>query len=98
MLGGRHGVPRGRVDHGDARAGGGLQVDVVHADAGASDDLQVLAGCNHILVYLGLAAHHQGLVAPHGVQQLCGLHTRLDIYLSPGLQQGNTLGANGIGY
>ena len=97
MLGGGHGVAGGGVDHGDAGAGGGFQVDVVHTDAGAGDDLQLLASLDYVAVDLGLAADHQGLVAPHGVQQLGGLHARLDVYVGPGFEEGDTLGAYWVG-
>ena len=96
VLGGGHGVAGGRVDHGDAGAGGGVEVDVVHADAGAGDDLQLLAGFDYVAVDLGLAAHHQGFVATDGLQQLGGLHARLDVYFGPGLQQGDSFGADGV--
>ena len=96
VLRGGHGVACGGVDHGDAGAGGSFQVDVVHADAGAGDDLQLLAGFDYVAVDLGLAADHQGVIAPHGVQQLGGLHAGLDVYVGPGLQQGNALGTYGV--
>ena len=44
VLGGRHQVGRGRVDHQDAELGGGGHVHVVDADAGAPHHLELLAG------------------------------------------------------
>ena len=96
VLGGGHGVARGGVDHGDAGARGRVQVDVVHPDASAGNDLQVGSSLDDLTVDLGLAADHQGLIASDGLQQLCGLHAGLYVYFSPCLQQGDTLGANGI--
>ena len=43
----------GRVDHHDAGLGGGLDVHVVQADAGAGDDLEVLGGGDGLGVHLG---------------------------------------------
>jgi hypothetical protein len=40
QLGRRDRVARGRVHHDDAALGGGLDIDVVHADAGPADDLE----------------------------------------------------------
>ena len=72
MLGGGHGVADGRVDHGDAGPGGRVQVDVVHADAGAGDDLEIAAGGDHLLRDSGLAAHHQSIVAGDGGDEFVG--------------------------
>ena len=66
MFGGGHRVADGRVDDGDAGAGGGVQVNVVHADTGPGDDLQIATGGNDRLGDPSLAAHHQGVVAGNG--------------------------------
>ena len=42
VLGHADGVSAGRIHHQDALARGGVEVDVVHADAGAADDAQAL--------------------------------------------------------
>ena len=39
-LGGRHGVARGGVHDDHAAFGGGIDIDVVHADAGAAHDFE----------------------------------------------------------
>ena len=48
LLGGRDDVGRRRVAHDDAALGGGRDVDVVDAHAGAADDLQVRAGLDDL--------------------------------------------------
>ena len=53
QFGGGDDVGGGRVDHHDAGLGGGLDVDVVEADAGAGDDLEVLGGGDGLGVQLG---------------------------------------------
>ena len=98
VLGGGHGVACGCVHHGDAGAGGRVQVDVVNTDASAGDDLQVSSCLNYLAVDLGFAADHQGLIASDGLKQFGRFHTGLDVYVCPCLQQGDALGANGIGY
>ena len=50
VLGDRDGVAAGSVHHHDAALGGGVEIDVVHAHAGASDDAQ-----------LGRLVHHGGV-------------------------------------
>ena len=50
VLGDRDGIAAGRVHHHDAALGGGVEIDVVHAHAGASDDAQ-----------LGGLVHHGGI-------------------------------------
>ena len=58
VLGGGDRVANGRVDHGDAGAGGRVQINVIHADAGPGDDFKIASGGDHRLGDLGLAAHH----------------------------------------
>ena len=41
MLGGGDGIAEGRVHDDDAARGGGRDVDIVDADAGAADDLEL---------------------------------------------------------
>ena len=53
QFGGGDDVRGRRVDHHDAGLGGGLDVDVVQADAGAGDDLEVLGGGDGLGVQLG---------------------------------------------
>ncbi|MBA7675758.1 hypothetical protein ES703_83995 [subsurface metagenome] len=86
MLGGGDGVAGGGVDHDDAVLGGFVDSDVVHADAGAGDDLQLFAGPNDISRDLGLAAHNEGVVVADGGNKLFRLEAGLDLHLGVGTQ------------
>ena len=79
MLGSGDGVADGRVDYGDAGPGSGVQVDVVHPDAGASDHLEITPGGNDGLRDLGFAAHHQGVIAGNGGDKFVGGKAALDV-------------------
>ena len=73
VLGGGDRVARRGVDDGDTGAGGRLKVDVVHADPGPGDDLQLLARADDLRRNLGLAAHDQCVVIPQNLHQFrCG--------------------------
>ena len=72
VLGGRQDVRLGGVHDHDAPAGGGVDVDVVEADAGSSDHDQVAAGLEDVLVDLGGASDHEGGDPGHGVEQVAG--------------------------
>ena len=65
-------LPVGALTTAMPAAGCGFQVYVVHADASAGDDLQLLACFDYIAVDLGLTADDEGFVASDGVQQLGG--------------------------
>src|SRR6201999_798558 len=71
--------------HHDAGGGGGRDVDVVNADAGAADHLQALGGGDHVLVRLGGRADGQAVVLVDDLDQLilgqAGLHVDLDAAL-----------------
>ena len=60
----------GRVDHQHAARGGGVDVDVVQADAGPGDDLQLGRGGQHLGVHGGRRAHQQRVGLGHRGQQL----------------------------
>ena len=62
LLGGADDVGLGRVDHHDASAGAGLDVDVVQPDPGARDDLEVRGGSQHRLRHPGRASDDQRVV------------------------------------
>ena len=70
VLGGAVDVRRRRVDHQHAARGGGVDVDVVQADAGARDDLELGRGGEHLGVDGGRRAHQQRVGLGHGGQQL----------------------------
>ncbi len=83
MLGGAVDVRRRRVDHQHAARGGGVDVDVVQADAGAGDDLQLGRGGQHLGVDGGGRAHQQRVGFRHRGQQLLsvGAVDPADFYL-----------------
>ena len=81
VLGGGDRVAERRV-HDDHAAGGGfLHVDVVDADAGAADHLEVGGLGQHVLGDLGGRAHRQTVVVADAGHQLVGLHAGLEVHL-----------------
>src|SRR3990172_9136715 len=72
VLGGGDGVRLRRVDAGHAATGRRVDVDVVDADAGAADDLEVAPGVEDGGGDARLAAHDEALIAGNGAQQLAG--------------------------
>ena len=83
VLGGAVDIRRGRVDHQHAARGGGVDVDVVQADAGAGDDLELGRGGQHLGVHGGRRAHQQRVGLGHGGQQLFSIRAvdPADLYL-----------------
>ena len=63
-------VGGGRIDHENAAGRGGVDVDVVQADAGAGHDLEFRAGVEHFGVDGGGRAHQQRVGVGHRGQQL----------------------------
>ena len=74
----------GRVHHHHAAPGGRLDVDVVDADPGATDDDELVAGGEHVGGDLGRAADHERRGAAHGVEQLVGREPEPHVDLEPG--------------
>ena len=62
-----------RVRDDDAVVGGGLDVEVVDADAGAADDDQLGRGLEDGLVHVGPGPDDQRVRVAHGVEQLVAL-------------------------
>ena len=56
VLGGRHDVRRRRVDDEDAARRGRIDVDVVEADASASDDAKTISGVDELRCHCSAAA------------------------------------------
>ena len=83
VLGGAVNIRRGRVDHQHTARGGGVDVDVVQADAGAGDDLELGRGGQHLGVDGGRRAHQQRVGVGHGGQQLFAVRAvdPADLYL-----------------
>src|SRR5882724_9606109 len=65
MLGDRDSVAPGSIHHRDAALGGGIEVDVVYAYAGATDDAQLLRVREKCGVYLHRRANHEGIGIAH---------------------------------
>mgnify|MGYP000573777785 CR=1 FL=1 len=61
VLGGRDRVGLRRVDHDDARPGCRLQIDVVHADAGPPDHLEVAGARQDVLGHPGAGPQGQAV-------------------------------------
>ena len=60
MLGCRDRVAAGGVHDDHAMAGGGVHVDVIHADTSAADDLEFRGSLENGCGDLGLAANNEG--------------------------------------
>jgi len=74
VLGGRTDVRIRRVGDDDAVVGCRVDVDVVDADAGASDDDHVLGRVEHSLVHVGAGADDQRVGVRHGLEECVALH------------------------
>ena len=83
LLGGADDVGLRRVHDHDAAAGGLLDVDVVEADPGARDDLEVGRRRQHLGGDLRGAADDQGVVGPDLPDQVAlrqvGAHVDLEV-------------------
>jgi len=92
VLGGRGGVARGGVDHGDAGRGCGGDVDVVDTHTGAADDEQLAAGSDRLGIGLDATAHQQRLVFGQGREVLLTRHAHPHVDAVLFLQEGHALG------
>mmetsp|Transcript_11999 Transcript_11999/g.31770 ORF Transcript_11999/g.31770 Transcript_11999/m.31770 type:complete len:344 (+) Transcript_11999:1289-2320(+) len=72
VLGGGDAVAGGRVDDDDAALAGGVEVDVVDADAGAADDLEVGGGLEDLAGDGRRGADDDGVVGADDVLELLG--------------------------
>ena len=70
VLGGGDRVAEGRVHHDDALGGRGRDVDIVDADAGAADDLQVLGRGENLRRHLGGRADGEAVIVADDLEQL----------------------------
>jgi hypothetical protein len=98
MLGGGYGVPCGCVDNDDAAPGGGVNVNIIHADTGPADDLELIAGGDDSGCNLGLAAYQQGFVITDDGSQLVWFQARADVNLGVLAQHLQACFRDGIGY
>lgn len=78
----RDGVAARCVHHDHPPLGGGFDVDIIHADSGAADDLEPHAGLQNRRGDLGLAAHDDGAEIRNQRDQFrfaaAGLHDRFE--------------------
>src|SRR6185436_16004353 len=81
---GRH-VALRRVHDDHAALGGRFLVDVVHADAGAADDLELRPRLDDLLGDLRGAADDQPFVVGDRGLEVLGLHLALEVDLDAGL-------------
>ena len=72
MLGGGDGVAEGRVHDDHTIAGAGVDVDIVDADTGAADDLQVAGLFQQFRRHLGRGADGEAIVVRDHVRQFVG--------------------------
>ena len=72
LLGSRYDVGQRRIAYDDATLGGRLAVDVVDADAGAPDDLELLARLDDLARHRGGRTDDQGIVIGNHIEQLLG--------------------------
>ena len=68
VLGDGNSIAAGRIHHHDAALGGGVEIDVVDAHAGAPDDAQLGSLVHHGRVDEGRRANHDGI----GIGQFAG--------------------------
>ncbi len=99
MLGRGDRVAARGVHHDHAAAGGGIDIDIIHTDAGAANDLEQRGGLDEPGGRLGLAAHHQRGEVRDDVEELIffqpGLHGHVE--LARAAQLSHTAVGNGIG-
>ncbi len=98
-LGRRDGVPGGRVEHRDALLGGGLDVDRVHADAGAPDHLEAAGGGHRFARDLGGAPDDDGVHVVERGGQVRNGESRLGDQLEAGVlaERGQAVGGDLVG-
>ena len=85
MLGGGDRIAEGRVHHDDAARRRGGNVDVVDADAGAADDLQLRRALEQLGGDLGRGADRQAVIVADDLGELVLVEPGLDVDLDPAL-------------
>ena len=95
----RHRVAAGCVHHNHAVLRAGFDVYVIHADAGATDDAQLLRRLDDLLGHLGLGTHDErGRIRHEREQFRLGQPFREDhdVKFGPLLEQRDALGRDGV--
>ena len=78
VLGGGDGVSAGGVHDHDAALGGCIDIDIVHANAGAADGFEVLGRGNDVGADLGLTADDEGRILGDYLEKLVVRQSRLE--------------------
>ncbi len=100
VFGGGDRIAEGRVHDDHAARGGGGNVDIVHADAGAADDAQILGVLQDLGCDLGRRADGEAVIIAddRGELVLVLAERRLEIDLDPALlEDGDRGGRKGVG-
>ena len=85
VLGGRDRIAERRVHHDDAARGRGRNVDVVDADAGAADDLQLRRPLEQLRGDLGRRADRKAVIVADDPGELVLVEPGLDVDLDAAL-------------
>mgnify|MGYP000299380177 CR=1 FL=1 len=76
---GGDGVAVGRVHHHHAGGGGRFHVDIIDADAGAPDHLQIRGGGEDLFRHLGVGTDRKAVIVLDDRQQFLGLEAGFDV-------------------
>ena len=101
QFGRRNGVAARRVHHHDAPLRRGINIDVVHADPGASDRAQLRRGFDDFPCDLGFGTNHDCMSILDQGQEVrfgCFLLEHRNDEVGPLLEQRNSLGRNWVTY
>ena len=83
MLGGGDGVAERRVHDDDAARRGGFKVDIIHADAGTPDHLELVRGGDDLLGHLRGRAHRDPVIAGNDLDELVAGEIGFDVSVDP---------------
>src|SRR5581483_2131754 len=97
VLGGGDRVPERRIDDDHAALGRRGEVDIVDADAGTADDVQLLRCREDLARHLRLAAHDERLVGTDGGDQVLGGQAGADVDLGLAAQEGDAVFGDRVG-
>src|SRR6266567_2593649 len=81
MFSRRDNVSRGRIDDHDALARCCFDINIIHADSGASHDLELFGRCQYLARDLGFAANNQRRVGADNALELIRLEAEMYIYV-----------------
>jgi hypothetical protein len=77
------GIAERRVHHHDALGRGRVQIDIVDADPGTADDLQIFGGLDNRAAHLGRRTHGQAVIVPDDGRQVLGRQARFHVHFDP---------------